>query len=365
MLSISQTLSFSFCKRTIILGSALLFFLILGCFGLIEFTIFMTEQNVKPTLSLFTKISTIILILQTLLYTFLFSYLSIRAKSDVYNLPNRFSSEFFTRIFVTFFLFQALIIILGFLLRPYIQSYVFNFVAPKIIANPHSQGTIIFLNLILPIIGFILIQGYIISMLYMSYIMNFNFNRFFFKIIQCIKRPLIFLQIVIWGILFLIITFLPILGLYIVLKTFSAHDFVMSFANCILGRQSSTALWLFILFIGGPVAVICIKTSAGKLMTVLFSLLYLLILGLGWCLIKQMGIPTEMISIPTSALLYLFFFFFIFCLMFVLTSIALPTGYIHLLVQGAFHVHKTFNPTIEKPDPTEPELPPQKDDGWL
>jgi hypothetical protein len=51
MLSISQTLSFSFCKRTIILGSALLFFLILGCFGLTEFSIFMTEQNVKPTLS--------------------------------------------------------------------------------------------------------------------------------------------------------------------------------------------------------------------------------------------------------------------------------------------------------------------------
>ena len=371
MLSVSKTLSFAFCKRSIILGCCLLFMTILGIFSFSEFLLFIIEKNldVKKILPSNIKLTVFIthFIIQAVFYIPLFTFLSIRAKSDIYDFSNKFSSEFFMRIFTTFLLFYAIMMIAGYFLIPHIANYLNNNMMSVFFKYPNGPYFWpLFLRVFLPIIGIFLIWLYIVSTLYMAYVINFNLNRFVFKVIQCIKHPLIFLQIIGFSILFFLIVFLPAIALHFISKTlFSGQDLAMAFANCIMGQQSRLGLWLLIIFIGGPVAVICAKTKSGRLMAVLFGLLYLIILGLVWVLIKQMGLPTEFISIPISALLYLFFFFFIFCLMFILTSIVWPSGYIYLLVQGAFHVHKTFNPTIEKKELTEPELPPQKDDGWL
>ncbi len=387
MLSLADTLSFSFCKRSFFLGTILLFIIILSSFGIGETIWYMIQNNIEPTPKDFEKIAVTLYIGQTIGYSILFSYLYIRAKQSIYNLPPRFSSEFFIRVFLTFFC-MSIITSLGlYFASPYIKNYTLNSFLPVILSHPNSPK-FPWLQLILktglPMLSVALIVGYLWSSFYMAYIMHFNFQRFGYKLFQVLKHPLVYLQIVGLGLLFLILTYIPAFVVYWILQEFR-NDIASSFILTSAGSGLPIIpLIIFAFIFGIPIVTFCFKTTTGRILTLLFTLLFFIIYGLVRIVIKQIGFHFVM-SISIVPIIYLYIFFYLFCIIFVMTSIILPTGMIHLMVQGAFQVHKTFEPSVDKqpqiPNSTltqlsaeETVLPPENeqnnsksdnDDGWL
>jgi len=366
MLSLSDTLSFSFCKRSVVLGAILLFAVILSIFGLGELVWYSISHDVQPNPENFKPIVFGMYMFQILGYSILFSYLYIRAKQDIYSLTHKFSGEFFIRVFLTFFCISVLTSVGLYFSMPYIQKFLTESTIFLLISKTFPWQKFIF-NMLLPALGILLFVGYLLSAVYMAYVMHFNFQRFFYKFLKVLTHPVIYLQIVGFSVLFVFAISLPILGLYLVMKSFSSQDVLMSFSSCIMGQMASTSLIVYSVVFGAPIAIFCLLSKSGRMAFLLFTLLYMFVCVLFWIAYKQSGIPF-VFSIPVSAVLYTYLFFFIFCLMFVLSGIILPTGLIHLMVQGAFLVHKTFEPGIASQSltsSTSNEERPKKDDGWL
>ena len=175
MLSLSNALSFSFCKRSFVLGTILLFIMILSIFGLGEVSWYMFQHNVVPSEQDFLPLAFVIYSLQILGYAVLFSYLFIRAKQDVYHQSSKFSSEFFIRVCLTFFALSIVSCIGLYLAMPYIQKLLANSMMTLAVIHPFPWGKFT-LQILLPILGYTLLIGYLWSAVYMAYVMYFNFS---------------------------------------------------------------------------------------------------------------------------------------------------------------------------------------------
>lgn len=347
MLSLSDAISFSFCKRSFILGSILLFILVLSIFGLGELFLYMVQHNVIPNEQNFRPLGYVLYSFQLFGYAILFSYLFIRAKQDVYDLLPKFSGEFFIRVCLTFFALSVLSGVGIYYATPYIQKFIMNSTITLMMSYPFPWNKFIF-KILLPALGCSLLVGYLWSSVYMAYVMHFSFYKFGYKFLQVLKHPLIFLEIVCWGILFLIVTYLPVFAIYWILKNFG-QDVMSSFTLSSAGSNTlPIPLILLSVVFGAPVTFICLKTETGRLTTLLFTLLYFMIYGLILFVYRQTEIPLINFSIPITAMIYVYIFFYLLCLLFIITSIILPTGLIHLMVQGTFHIHKSFEPEVDK-----------------
>lgn len=356
MLSLPDALSFSFCKRSFVLGTILLFVMLLSIFGLGEFFWYMYRHNIAMNEKDFLPWAFVLYSLQVLGYAILFSYLFIRAKQNVYNQSAKFSSEFFIRVCLTFF---ALSVISGvglYLAMPYIQRFLMNSIISLGVFHPFPWGKFI-LQILLPALGCTLLFGYLWSAVYMAYIMHFNFQRFGYKFLQVLKHPLIYLQILGWGILLILITFSPVFALTFIGSMGQLFAYMM-------GASGSILFYAVLALFAGSLIIAFIFTKTGRLATLLFTLFYFSIFALIWIVLKQNGLPFNFSAIPVKTFLYLYLFCFILCSMIVMMTIILPTGLIHLMTQGAFQIHKTFEPTVDKQNQIPAETT-QKDDGWL
>ena len=186
MLSLLKTFPFAFNKRSFIIGFIILFFGTFFVFGEFCWVFHLAKENIQPTREHTQLLSIIAYLIKLIGYSILFSYVFIKAKQDAYNLPKTNpSSEFLIRVFLTIFCVQLLTDILLIL-----SGYVFvQHYMNAIYSNPNIiiDKSFIIKHLVFPFVLLFIPISYILCHFWIPYLMNFNFSRFGYKLIQTFK----------------------------------------------------------------------------------------------------------------------------------------------------------------------------------
>lgn len=336
MISFGNALSFAFSKKSFIVGSILLFLTILLMF-ILGYTFYRlgpdyVQRLGNIPLKTWENIGYTLYGAKAFFFSILWAYFYILAKKSVYNQSMQFSKEFFWKVVAVIFSFSVLSSIVMYTGSQAFVKWVIPFFITK---QPTILNVVLFVStLVFSFLG----MFYCITSVYMAYLMHFNFSQFFFKLKYTFSNPITFFKIVGLFVAFIMLSFIPIIGLYFVLGSFDARTVVMSFLSCIMGTGASTSLFIYTILIGIPIAIFCINTKGGRIFGLCVTLWYFILYGV----IRLMGMP----AFPMPALFYLYAFFFIFTLLYVIFTIVYPCFFIHLLSQGALEINRKFMPTV-------------------
>ncbi len=338
MISFARAASFAFSRRSFIIGSSLLF-LTLFLIMTLTYTLYRLGPEYLQGLdhlsaATWGKIGYTFYVIKSLFYSVLFSYLFILAKKEVYNQSTRFSSEFFYKVLAAIFAFGLIIDLVLYAG----SDYAVNWIASKAIQIAQNPTKLEVIKAIVTALFFIALVAYIVVAFYMAYLMHFNFSQFSFKLRHAFSSPLTFLKMVGLFILFILLSMIPIVGLYFVMGSFDARSVVMTFMPCIMGTTSSMALVFYTILIGLPLGIFCTTTTGGRIFGACVTLWYFILYGF----LRFVGMP----ALPISALLYIYVFFFLINLLYITFTIIYPSFWINLLAQGALEVNQKFDPSV-------------------
>ena len=336
MVSFGNALVFAFNKRGLIIGSILLFLTLL-LMAMLGYTLYklgpeyiQVLQNISAETA--RNIGYFLYALKTFFYSILFAYFFILAKKEVYNQSDRFSGEFFCKVLVTIFAFKLISDLILYASSDFIKGWVLE----RIMAIALHPTTFEITKTVVIALGVSMLFSFCVSAIYMAYLMHFNFSSFLYKLKYTFSSPLTFLKMMGLFILFILLSMVPVIGLYFVLGSFDAQTVAMAFASCMMGRGASAALLFYAIFVGTPIALFCIGTVSGRIFGCCITLFYFVLYGI----LRLMGMP----SFPFSALLYLYVFFFLVNLLYVIGTIIYPAFWIHLMAQGTLEVNRKFEP---------------------
>ena len=338
MISFGKSASFAFSKRSFIIGSVLLFLtlllVIIATYTLHKLGPAYSHMLKNISDDTWYKIGYILYGLKVLCSSVLFTYFFILAKKLVYNQSTRFSGEFFGKVLLVIFSFRLLVDLclyeFAVPLRRWLQQKIF-----MIAVHPDP---VLIIKSILMGFGISILISYCIAAFYMSYLIHFNFSRFFFKLRYALSSPLTFFKMMGWSLLFILLSLVPIIAFRFVLGSFSARDVMMTFLPCFMGTSASLGLLFYTILVGLPIAIFCCTTTGGRILGLSVTLWYFILYGV----LRMMGMP----AIPVSAVLYVYVFFFIINLLYVTFFVVYPAFFIHMLAQGTLEINQKFDSSI-------------------
>ena len=347
MLSFFEALDFALHKRTFILGLIPIVLMVMGVLGVALFSdqvaAFFSQLNVAVLPLLLMKIQlwirnyfndisfwALVFVIVEIFCAFpkgiLDAYFVIKAKKIVYEQDVTIQAPLFFKVFSFFWIEETLKCLCLFFVGVGIGFY-FPEVRPAVHAFLEKMHDIHWILYYICIFAGPLLILYVLNLINIPYIMNFNFWQYGKKLVGCLKNPLVMCQTVLAP----YFIFACVYGLIKLLTIFASSEAILGFLSlgCLIGSLFfATGRYIFILYtsfmvlvIVGIVGMITYKTDIS---------------------LEQIWMMMSSISVAYYFHLYLICYGAFFFLAFMSVGVFAFTQ--HYVAQGALHIHQKVLP---------------------